>query len=41
MGAKKSISTRGKIVMFIVVIVGVIYWIIGKIENWIGSLNER
>ena len=39
--AKRPISTRGKIAMLIVVLVGIIYWLMSKIEIWIGSLYEK
>ena len=38
---RKPISTRGKIAMLIVALVGIIYWLMGKIEIWIGSLYEK
>lgn len=38
---KRPISTRGKIAMLIVVLVGIIYWLMSKIEIWIGSLYEK
>lgn len=38
---RKSISTRGKIAMLIIVIVGGIYWLMGKVEVWISSLHEK
>lgn len=38
---KKTISMRGKVAMAIVVFAGLIYWLMGKIEAWIGLLYER
>lgn len=38
---KKTISTRGKIAMGIVIIVGAVYWLMGKVEVWMHSLGEE
>ena len=38
---RKPISTRGKIVMVIVGIVGLIYWLMGKVEVWINLLCQK
>ena len=38
---RKPISTRGKIVMVFIALAGVVYWVIGKIEVWIGSIQAK
>ena len=38
---KKNISTRGKIVMVFIALAGLVYWVIGKVEVWIGSIQAK
>ena len=37
---KKPISIRGKVAMFIVGLIGIIYWTIGKLEVVVATIQE-
>ena len=38
---KKSTSMRGKIAMLLIGLVGIIYWIMGKVEVFIATLGDK